>query len=272
MRKHITVKFQNGMATLMATTSLLLLTSMSGWLSFKSVSAETTRSQQQMFAAQALATSEALLETAIASIDLHYASRGAAADLLLWNRASPLDCPANKPATQWQCMLLSMPDLPLPVFADPVHTSVRLVRDAHQSPHRIIVMTETRLNAMHPGVGSRATVQQALYVPIHTAPHFLTPVCGLSALIPLAFSALQGRGKMAANHHEVPALPTKFLIWLHRFGGGHCQWLVGIGLGGCSSFKRGEFDRDASQSTFRLGQWLGSGLGGMLGGSNRHLH
>ena len=175
MRKHITVKFQNGMATLMATTSLLLLTSMSGWLSFKSVSAETTRSQQQMFAAQALATSEALLETAIASIDLHYASRGAAADLLLWNRASPLDCPANKPATQWQCMLLAMPDLPLPVFADPVHTSVRLVRDAHQSPHRIIVMTETRLNAMHPGDGSRATVQQALYVPIHTAPPLFDP-------------------------------------------------------------------------------------------------
>ena len=148
MRKHITVKFQNGMATLMATTSLLLLTSMSGWLSFKSVSAETTRSQQQMFAAQALATSEALLETAIASIDLHYASRGAAADLLLWNRASPLDCPANKPATQWQCMLLSMPDLPLPVFADPVHTgcggaqeAVRIASwpavPAHSTPIRL---------------------------------------------------------------------------------------------------------------------------------------
>ena len=91
-------------------------------------------------------------------------------------------------------------------------------------------------------------------------------------MIPLAFSALQGPGKMAADHFEIHALQTKSILWLHRFGGGHCQWLVGIGLGGCSSFKRGEFDRDASQSTFRLGQWLGSGLGGMLGGSNRHLH
>lgn len=157
MRKHITLKLQNGMATLMTTTSLLLITSILGWLSFKAVSAETTRSQQQMFAAQALATSEALLETAIASIDMHYASRGAVVDLLLWHRASPLDCPANKPASQWQCMLLPLSDVTLPEFADPVHSSVRWVRDASHSPHQIIVIAETRLNTTHPGVGSRAT-------------------------------------------------------------------------------------------------------------------
>jgi len=146
-----------------------------GWLSFKAVSAETTRSQQQMFAPQALATSEALLETAIASIDMHYASRGAVVDLLLWHRASPLDCPANKPASQWQCMLLPLSDVTLPQFADPVHSSVRWVRDASQSPHQIIVIAETRLNTTHPGVGSRATVQQAVYVPIHTDPPLFDP-------------------------------------------------------------------------------------------------
>jgi hypothetical protein len=77
---------------------------------------------------------------------------------------------------------------------------------------------------------------------------------------------------MAADHFEIHALQTKSLFWLHRFGGGHGQWLVGLGLGGFSSVKRGEFGRYASQPTFGLGQWLGAGLGGMLGGSNRHLH
>jgi hypothetical protein len=195
MRKHIALKLQNGMATLMTTTSLLLLTSMSGWLSFKTVSAETTRSQQQMFAAQALATSEALLETAIASIDRHYASRGAGADLLLWHQASPLDCPGNKPSSQWQCMLLSMPDLPLPEFADPAHASVRLVRNAQQSPHRIMVMTEIRLNAMHPGVGSRASVQQALYVPIHTDPPLFDPSLWPAGIDPTRVQRIAGTWK-----------------------------------------------------------------------------
>ena len=65
---------QQGMATLLAATSLVLITGLLGWLTCQSVSAETTRSQQQLFAAQALATSEALLETALASLDSQYAA------------------------------------------------------------------------------------------------------------------------------------------------------------------------------------------------------
>ncbi len=41
---------------------------------------------------------------------------------------------------------------------------------------------------------------------------------------------------MAADHFEIHALQTKSLLWLHRFGGGHGQWLVGLGLGGNESY------------------------------------
>ncbi len=154
------------MATLMATTTLILLTGLLGWLTLKAVSAETTRSQQQMFAAQALANSEALLETAIAYIDNHYMQNGAQADAQLWANASPQDCPANKAPAYWQCLRIPLALLPLPDFTDTLHSSVTLVRDGHNTPHQVLLVTELRLNDSHAGVGSRATVQAALFVPV----------------------------------------------------------------------------------------------------------
>ena len=108
------MKSQYGMATLMATSTLLLLTGMWGWLSFKSVMAETSRSQHQMFASQALSLSEALLETAIASTESFYAQNGASADALFWANARPQDCPSHQTSSQWQCLSLSLENLPLP--------------------------------------------------------------------------------------------------------------------------------------------------------------
>ena len=95
---------QQGMANLLAATSLVLVTGMLGWLTGQSVSAETMRSQQQLFAAQALANSEALLETAMATLDMHYATLGSEADTAFWSRASASACPANKPPPVWECL------------------------------------------------------------------------------------------------------------------------------------------------------------------------
>ena len=53
---------QRGLVTLWASTVLLILTGLWGWLCLQAVNAEMLRSHQQMHAAQALANSEALLE------------------------------------------------------------------------------------------------------------------------------------------------------------------------------------------------------------------
>jgi len=157
---------QQGMATLLAATSLVLITVMLGWLTCQSVSAETTRSQQQLFAAQALATSEALLETAMAKLDSHYDTLGSEADAAFWLRASPNACPANKPAPVWQCLSWPLAELPLPEWIDPLTSTVLVFRDTRQSTQVVTLWVDARLNSLHPGAGSRATLQQSLVLPL----------------------------------------------------------------------------------------------------------
>jgi hypothetical protein len=160
------MKTQQGMATLMATSTLLLMTGLWGWLSFKSVIAETTRSQHQMFATQALSTSEALLETTLAYLENIYGQNGAAADATLWLNAKPQDCTTQMPSSQWQCLQLPLEILPLPDGVDLDKSQVRLFRDPFNAPHKVILTSDITLNTHHPGSGSRATVQQALFLPL----------------------------------------------------------------------------------------------------------
>lgn len=159
---------QQGLATLWASTMLLLLTGLWGWLALQAVNAESTRGSQQMHAAQALANSEAILETAIAHLTQVYALNGISADAQIWENASASICPPNKPPPQWQCANLSFSHMSMPEWTDVDKSFVRLVRDVRNSPHRIQVSVDATLNALHPGAGSRATVQQSVYVPIST--------------------------------------------------------------------------------------------------------
>lgn len=161
---------QQGMASLLAATSLVLITGLLGWLTCQSVSAETTRSQQQLFAAQALATSEALLETALASLDSQYAALGVEADAAFWLRASPNACPATKPAPVWQCVSWPLTQLPLPEWTDPLTSTVVLIRHTNLSPQVATLWVDARLNSLHAGVGSRATLQQSLILPNAASP------------------------------------------------------------------------------------------------------
>lgn len=163
------------MATLMAASILLLLTGMWGWLSLKSVMAETTRSQQQMHAAQALAASEALLETALAHTEQFYMQQGSAADGMLWAVASPQDCPSTQSAGQWQCLQLNLADLPLPEGLDSTNAQVKLLRDLRNAPHKVVVMAEVTFNNTQAGAGSHASVQQALFVPVQASGSLFNP-------------------------------------------------------------------------------------------------
>jgi hypothetical protein len=191
------MKSQYGMATLMATSTLLLLTGMWGWLSFKSVTAETSRSQHQMFASQALALSEALLETAIASTESFYAQNGASADALFWANARPQDCPSHQTSSQWQCLSLSLENLPLPDGIDSSKAQVKLLRDLRNAPHKVILMTDVSLNNSHPGTGSRATVQQALFIPVHAQGSTFNPKQWPEGIDPMRVQRVAGSWKNA---------------------------------------------------------------------------
>jgi hypothetical protein len=166
----------SGMASLWTASCLILVTSLLGWLMLRSVMSETQRSQQQMFAAQALASSESLLETAIAQIDSVYSGQDIAIDAAFWRNASNSQCPITQTSLEWQCLKWTrsgvgtfdplISELAWPESIDVTNSFVLFVRDVRMAPHKIKIMAQISLNSDQPGVGSRATVQQSLYIPI----------------------------------------------------------------------------------------------------------
>jgi hypothetical protein len=50
-----------------------------------------------------------------------------------------------------------------------------LVRDLNDAPHKLVLIAEVTLNSTQAGVGSRATVQQALFVPVHASGSLFNP-------------------------------------------------------------------------------------------------
>ena len=191
------IKFQQGMATLMATSILLLLSGMWGWLSLKSVMAETVRSQHQMHASQALAASEALLETATAYTEQLYVQLGASADNVFWSSANPKDCPTNLWPDSWQCLQLNLALLPLPVSTDASNAQVKVLRDLRNAPHKVILMAEVTLGSTQSGVGSRATVQQALFVPVKATGTEFDPTLWPPGISPTCVQRVAGSWKNA---------------------------------------------------------------------------
>ena len=191
------MKSQQGMATLMATSILLLLTGMWAWLSFKSVMADTTRSQHQLFAAQALSLSESLLETAMAYTENFYVQNGAAADAIFWTNAKSQDCPISQPSSQWQCLNLSLANLPLPKGIDSTHAQIKLIRDLRTAPHKVILLSEVTLNNSQAGAGSRATVQQALLIPVDASGSPFNPSLWPQGIDPTRVQRMAGTWKNA---------------------------------------------------------------------------
>ena len=187
------------MATLMATSTLLLMTGMWGWLSFKTVMAETTRSQHQMFAAQALSVSEALLETAMAHTESFYVQQGAAADATLWQNANSQDCLSHLPSSQWQCLKLPLEILSLPDGIDIDKSHVSLFRDPINAPHKVILTSDITLNTNYPGSGSRATLQQAMFLPVNANGSAFNSALWPVGIDPSRVQRISGSWKNAGN-------------------------------------------------------------------------
>jgi hypothetical protein len=106
------------------------------------------------------------LETVLAHLEQAYAKDSREADARIWSSSAAIHCPAGKAPPQWQCTLWPLTSLPLPEWTHQSASQVRMVRDVRNAPHRIQVMVDAKLNELHPGAGSRATVQQSVYVPL----------------------------------------------------------------------------------------------------------
>lgn len=166
----------NGMASLWSAICLVLITNLLGWVTLRSVMSDTRRSQQHLFAAQALASSESLLETAIAQIDSAYSGQDIAIDTAFWRHANNSQCPATSASPQWQCLKWTATDLgkfgstitalAWPETIDVTNSFVLFARDVRSAPHKVKITVQISLNERQAGAGSRASVQQSLYVPI----------------------------------------------------------------------------------------------------------
>lgn len=200
------------MATLWAATLLMLLTTLMGWLSLKSIAAESRRSQHHLYAAQSLQASEALLETVIAAIDWQYAHSDASIDTRIWSQASSVHCLSSLKILSQQCLLWRLNEAPLasltlPQDLNPDASQVRITRDVVKSANQITISVQAVLADSHPGAGSRATVQQSLYLPI------AVPLSG-SATAAVTFTAQA----MSSSSPPATPLPCRSISWSQVFG------------------------------------------------------
>jgi Tfp pilus assembly protein PilX len=203
---------EQGMATLWAATLLMLLTTLMGWLSLKSIAAESRRSQQQHDAAQALQTSEALLETVIAAIDRQYAHSDASVDTRIWSQASAAHCLSALKILSQQCLLWRLNEAPLatltlPQDLNPDASQVRITRDVIKSPNQINISVQAVLADSHAGAGSRATVQQSLYLP-NAVPLSDSATAAVTLTAPA----------MSSSSPSATPLPCRSITWSQVFG------------------------------------------------------
>lgn len=228
----------SGMASLWSAICLVFITSLLGFITLRSVMSETRGSQMQLFAAQALASSESLLETAIAQIDSVYSGQDIAIDSAFWRNASNSQCPANLTSPQWQCLKWSGPEvgtfvhpisaLAWPESIDVSNSFVLFARDVKLAPHKIKITVQISLGAAQAGFGSRATVQQSLYIPISapfTPPNLEpTPRPPLTDCMPIEWRKLFGNitplqlkaisTAQLQNGLTALSLPSRSVYWI----------------------------------------------------------
>ena len=212
MTSNLQKSSAQGMATLWAATLLMLLTTLMGWLSLKSIAAESRRSQHHLYAAQALQASEALLETVIAAIDWQYAHSDASVDTRIWSQASSVHCLSSLKILSQQCLLWRLNEAPLasltlPQDLNPDASQVSITRDVIKSPNQITISVQAVLVDSHPGAGSRATVQQSLYLPI------AVPLSGSATAV-----AVLTAPAMSSSSPPATPLPCRSISWSQVFG------------------------------------------------------
>ncbi len=199
----------NGGATLWAIALIVVLATGVGLFTARSVWAERVRNNHQLYSAQALAASEAGLESTLAWLEAQHVQQ-----LDYWQDANPQDCPDATPAPRWQC--LKLPAQTLPAFPGADFTII-LTRDLVSASHRVKIMSQATLNQDHAGQHASAMVQQSLYIPALAAlPLMLwrdeaqAPLLLNGCLSEAAFSNHRfqtGPQNLAAFSLKVPVLP-----------------------------------------------------------------
>lgn len=172
-----------GAITLLMVTVLVILASMTGLFTARSVLSERWGNNNSLWAAQAQLTAQAALETALAQIEHNFANS-------LWSGHDPTQCLPGYKGLEWQCQGLSL---------DPWDTQghtvqVRVMRDLVKAPHVALVHAK----AQHAGQRSAAQAQQSLYLPL------TGPIGSASKITPLltqgcVSEAVKGSTRLCAS-------------------------------------------------------------------------
>ena len=156
----------HGAITLLMVTVLVLLASMIGLFTARSVWTQQLASNHSVWAAQAQLSAEAALETALSLLE----ASSPEATNTLWATHEAAQCASGFTGIEWQCHSLAVdPD-------NHGHTwQVQLMRDVVRAPH-VVVVRATASNASNRAV---AQVQQSVYMPT------VTPLVAASIFSPL---------------------------------------------------------------------------------------
>jgi Tfp pilus assembly protein PilX len=147
---------QRGAITLLVAIGLVLLASLVGFYSARSVLLDQLTSHNHARASQARLAAEAALASAQAMVQSAAANSTAQPNALFSTSAR---CPAGLSGAAWQCAALSIP--PHPAMPQ-VQLSAVAVRDLVASPH--VVMLQA--SASHTGQNSQATVRESVFMPV----------------------------------------------------------------------------------------------------------
>jgi Tfp pilus assembly protein PilX len=141
-----------GAITLLMVMLLVLLASMIGLFTARSVWTQQRVSNHSVWAVQTQLSAEAALETGLVLLENALSESQPA----LWDIHEPNQCASGYSGVQWQCRSLS-------VDADSHgHTlQVQLMRDVVRAPHVAVL----RATARHAGNRTMAQVQQSVYMP-----------------------------------------------------------------------------------------------------------
>ena len=145
---------ERGAITLLMVTLLVLLASMVGLFTARSILSERLSANNGVWAAQAQQTAEAALETALAQIELNFNT----VPNTFWSTHEPQQCLSAYTGIEWQCRSLLLDA----GWDTQGHTlQVRVMRDVVHAPHVALVNAQ----AKHAGNHSLGQVQQSIYLP-----------------------------------------------------------------------------------------------------------
>ena len=147
---------QSGAITLMVAITLVLLASLAGFYSTRSVLVDRLASNNQQHTTQARLAAEAALAWARAQLGRQYSADAQTTGF--WQNAAQAPCPADQPGPRWQCSHMTVPAHP-----DMPGTALHILalRDLLDSPH----VTQLRATARLADQAGQGQVRASVFVP-----------------------------------------------------------------------------------------------------------